>query len=230
MLSGIETIATVAERLGSLRERVVFLGGAVLGLLVTDEAAPEVRVTDDVDVVLEIGSRSEYYRLGEELLRLGFTQRRQEGDPVCRWSVAGILVDVMPTDETILGFSNRWYKPAIESADRVFLPQGISIRVITAPYFLATKMEAFRQRGRNDYQGSHDIADIVSLVDGRPEIVAEADAAEPSLKQFIAGALRECRTSAVFAEAVAGHLLPDSASQQRVPLVLDRIDQLTLSA
>ena len=121
MLSGIEAIAEVARRLGALRERVVFLGGAATGLLITDVAAPEMRVTDDVDVIVEVASRTGYYRVVEELRRLGFSQRHEEGDPVCRWTVAGIVVDVMPTGEAVLGVDNRWYVPAIENASTAYI-------------------------------------------------------------------------------------------------------------
>lgn len=38
----------IAEALGELREQVVFVGGAVAGLLVTDPLADTVRATRDV--------------------------------------------------------------------------------------------------------------------------------------------------------------------------------------
>jgi hypothetical protein len=44
-------LRTVAEHLGSLRDEVVFLGGMVTGLLVTDSGAPIVRSTDDIDLM-----------------------------------------------------------------------------------------------------------------------------------------------------------------------------------
>jgi hypothetical protein len=50
-------IRHVAARLGHLREQVVFLGGAATALLITDSAAPLVRVMGDVDVIVEIASR-----------------------------------------------------------------------------------------------------------------------------------------------------------------------------
>ena len=98
-------IRYVAERLGDLRERVVFLGGAATTLLITDQAAPDVRPTLDVDVIVEIGSSPDYYRLGESLREIGFTEDASEGAPLCRWLIDGIRVDIMPTDEHILGFS-----------------------------------------------------------------------------------------------------------------------------
>jgi hypothetical protein len=107
--TNLEMIRLVAEHLGDLRERVVFLGGAATALLITDKAIPDVRITTDVDVIVEIGSRGEYYRLAETLRSLGFEEDVSEDAPVCRWRIGGIALDVMPTDAEILGFSNKWY-------------------------------------------------------------------------------------------------------------------------
>ncbi len=227
MQSSLEMIEEIARRLGPLREQVTFLGGAVTTLLITDPAAPEVRATDDVDVVVEMATRAAYYRMEDELRRLGFTQRHEAGDPVCRWSVAGVEVDIMPTDEAILGFGNRWHLPAIAQAQTITLSSKLDIQVITAPYFLATKLEAFRGRGQGDFLGSSDMADIVSIVDGRPELVSEVQASDALLRQYLAQSFREYLSLPAFTEAVAGHLLPDAASQARVPLVLSRIGQMT---
>ena len=49
-------VERMAAALGALRERVVFLGGCATGLLLTDPAAPALRTTLDVDVVIAVGS------------------------------------------------------------------------------------------------------------------------------------------------------------------------------
>jgi len=97
-------IELVARCLGRLRDDVVFLGGAATALLITDAAAPDVRSTMDVDVIVEVTSTRDYYRLAEELRSLGFSEDTGEDAPLCRWRVGGIAVDIMPTDEKILGF------------------------------------------------------------------------------------------------------------------------------
>lgn len=45
-MSNIEALLVVVKRLGALRSRVVFVGGSVRELLITDEAAPPERPTD----------------------------------------------------------------------------------------------------------------------------------------------------------------------------------------
>ncbi len=142
----LEMIRHVAERLGPLRRDVVFLGGAATALFITDEAAPEVRPTKDVDVIVESLTRADYYVLEEKLRSLGFTQPLEEDSPLCRWTIQGVNIDVMPTDEKILGFANQWYSEAIKNAIKISLSKGLEINIVTAPYFLATKIEAFYSR------------------------------------------------------------------------------------
>lgn len=216
-------IRHVADRLGELRERMVFLGGAATALLVTDTAAPDVRVTTDVDVIVEIASKVEYYRLAESLRSRGFKEDHDEGAPLCRWRIEGVAVDVMPTDTEILGFSNQWYSQALQFATGTEIAKGMTIRVVTGPYFLATKIDAFYGRGKGDFMASHDMEDIVTLLDGRSEIAGEVRAAPEEVRAFLSKAFRDFLLKRDFLDSLPGFLLPDSASQRRIPLLMERI-------
>lgn len=222
-------IRHVAARLGHLRDRVVFLGGAATALLITDSAAPDVRATIDVDVIVEIASRGDYYRLADSLRSAGFIEDVSEGAPVCRWLIDGIALDVMPTDEEILGFSNRWYRDAMQHAAVQLISDDMAIRLVTAPYFLATKLDAFHNRGADDYFASHDMEDIITLVDGRPEVIEEVSAAPTDVKEFLADEFERFLGNRAFLDALPGHLMPDSASQQRIPILLKRIEAVARS-
>src|SRR6266702_1441697 len=160
MSPNIAALVRVVARLGALNDDVVFLGGAVVELLVTEPGAPEPRVTADVDAVVEVTSRLGYYEFADALRRAGFTEDRTPDAPLCRWLVEGIRVDLMPPDEKILGFVNRWYPETLRTAETRTLPGGAVIKVASAPCFLATKLEAFDGRGGGDYRASHDIEDI----------------------------------------------------------------------
>ena len=129
----------------------------------------------------------------------------------------------MPTAEEILGFSNHWYGEALRQAKPYALPQSLSIRLVTAPYFVATKLEAFRGRGKNDYLGSRDLEDILAVVDGRQELAAEVAQASRGLRAFIAQEVAALLDVRAFHDALPGHLPSDSASQRRVQFVLDRL-------
>jgi hypothetical protein len=157
--SNLDLLRQVAKRLGPLLPEVVFVGGCTTGLFITDEAAAEVRPTFDVDVIAEIISYPASATFSERLRALGFREDTSSGAPLCRWLIEDMKLDLMPIEEKILGFTNRWYKAAMDAATDRELEAGLRIRVVTPPYFIATKLEAFRGRGKGDYASSHDLED-----------------------------------------------------------------------
>jgi len=221
-----EMIKQVAKRLGPLRHKVVFLGGSATGFHITDKAEPEIRTTKDVDIIVEVASRADYHRLEKTLRELGFFQKMQKDDPICRWYINDVIVDVMPTDENILGFSNRWYLPAIKNSVTIELEPNLEIQIVTAPYFLGTKLDAFFGRGRGDYLASHDMEDIINFINGRVEILEDIKNSEAELKDFIIKSLQGFLEDELFLEALPGHLLPDQASQGRRSIIMERIKKI----
>lgn len=155
-------LESVARALGPLCERLVFVGGCAAGLLSTDTAAGPARVTRDVDAIVEVLSLSEYHELERDLESAGFKHDSRSDAPVCRWLLDACVLDLMPTDEKILGFSNRWYTEAIKTATLVALPGGMHINLISPASFFGTKLEAFADRGNSDYRASHDLEDMQS--------------------------------------------------------------------
>ncbi|MGA2019831.1 MAG: hypothetical protein ABSH02_04515 [Candidatus Sulfotelmatobacter sp.] len=220
-------LLAAAGKLKPLLDQIAFVGGCVAGILITDPGAAPVRATLDVDVIVEAASYFKFTALEQQLRQLGFRESKAEGAPICRWVNGDLLLDFMPTDPAILGFSNRWYGPALATSQRVSIGAH-EIRMITAPYFLATKFEALRGRGRNDFRMSHDLEDIVTVIDGRPELVGEVDLAPADLRKYLSDEFRALLSNLDFREALPGHLLPDFASQQRLGLVLRRMNQLVM--
>ncbi|MDD5307038.1 MAG: hypothetical protein PHU25_06925 [Deltaproteobacteria bacterium] len=221
-MRNVEMIEIVAHHLGDLRDEVVFLGGAVASLLVTDPGAAAVRFTADVDVIVDVGSKVAYDRLARKLRDRGFREDMSEGAPICRWIAADVKVDVMPTTADVLGFGNRWYAPAIRHAETRAVGTQ-TIHVVSAPFFLATKLEAFDGRGRGDFRGSHDIEDVIAVIDGREEIVEECLRSPADLREYLAERIGRLLASQRFIEALPGHLPGDAASQMRVPIILLRL-------
>jgi hypothetical protein len=219
----IEILEAAAERLKILAEDMVFVGGCATGLLLTDPAASPVRPTIDVDVLVEVASLVEYHRLSEQLHQLGFAEDTSEDAPICRWKTPDVILDVMPTDPKILGFGNRWFTLAYKASEWRTLPSGKQIRLLPAPYFLATKLEAFENRGGNDYLMSRDMEDIITVLDGRSEIVSEVQEAGTELKRYLAERCSLLLNERDFLDALPGHLLPDAASQDRSALITDRL-------
>ncbi len=223
--SNLARLAAAAEKLEPLLDRIAFVGGSVTGVLLTDPAAAPVRPTLDVDAIVAVDSYLDFRSLEETLRNLGFHQSHTDAAPVCRWISGDLLVDLMPTDPSILGFSNRWYRPALENARPVKIGKH-EVRIATAPYFLATKLEAFHSRGKNDFQMSRDLEDIVTVIDGRPELVDEVRLAPADVQKYLSDEFGALLSNRDFLDALPGHLLFDPASQQRAGLILKRMKQL----
>jgi predicted nucleotidyltransferase len=224
--ANLERLKLVAIRLGPLLERVVFVGGCVTGLLITDEAVEDVRPTDDVDFIVEVASKAEYAKLEKELRKLGFRQDPFEAGNICRWQIENVLIDVMPTDASILNFGNQWYGPAIENAQTLDLAPELACQVITSPYFIATKMEAFLNRGQSDYLTSHDMEDIITVIDGRPELVDEIRASSKELRSYLAEKFGFELDEGELEDALPGYLNTDVSSQARIQFILPRIKEI----
>ena len=220
-----EYLLLIADALGDLRDNVVFVGGSTAGLLLTDSAAEGIRATKDVDAIVEAATLRQYYELEARLPPLGFA-RDAESDVICRWrhAATGVLFDLMPIDPAILGFSNRWYPEAARTAIRERLSDRVEIRRIAAPAFIATKLEAFVSRGRGNFLSSHDLEDVLTVVDGRPSVVDELRTASYELRQFVREAVGALISEPRFEDYLPG-LLADSS---RTNIVLDRLKSLIL--
>ena len=212
----------IAAALGELCEQVVFVGGAVAGLLITDPLADPVRATRDVDAVVN-ASRAVFHRIEEQVAARGFA-RDISSDVICRWvhRESGVLFDLMPVQPEVLGFSNRWYPYAVESATAVDLGNGITVRLVSAVAFVATKLEAFTSRGGGDFLTSHDLEDVLNIVDGREELAAELASAPAELRQAVAAALAQLLAQPDFANALPGLI----AEPERAGLVAERLKTL----
>jgi hypothetical protein len=179
-----------------------------------------------VDVIIEVASYAEYARLSKRLRGYGFSEDASEGAPLCRWVCEGMMLDVIPTDERILGFSNRWYSAALRHAHEIEVGD-LHLRVVTAPYFIGTKLEALHGRGRGDFYASRDLEDIVAVVDGRGPLLDEIKSAPSALRTYIAREFRKLLSTPQFVEALPGHLPGDQASQARIASVLSKLEALS---
>ena len=217
----------VVDRLAPLLDRFGFLGGVVTELLITSTAAGSPRQTKDVDVVVNVLNLGEYSEtLRERFLACGLVEDTSPGAPVCRWCLDDLIVDIMPTRGEILDFSCEWYQVAFDTAQPTMLPNGSTIRLVTPACFLATKLAAFGDRGRRDPMASHDLEDLVSVIDGRREIVTDLAAAPRDLRAYVADRLTHFLARGDAEVLVAAQLMPDSDSQDRLPFVIDRIRSL----
>lgn len=223
----------VAVALGpELGAQVAFVGGCTVGLLVTDPVVREaVRFTEDVDLIVHVLGPHSWYRLERELASRGF-HSSPEDTVICRKRLAStqgndLIVDFMPDDAAILGFGNRWYAGALQHAEAHALDDEVSIRVVTPPYFLGTKLEAWRGRGNNDPLTSRDVEDILNIVDGRPTLPNELASAAAPLRQDIGSGIADLlghRDFVYVVQSAAGN------NPQREDLLFRRLEQMAALA
>lgn len=216
-------LLAVAEALGDLREHVVFVGGSTAGLLLTDPLAESVRPTVDVDAVVQTDSLAHYYRIEGQLEERGFV-RDAAGGVICRWQhrSSGVMFDLMPVDASILGFGNRWYDEVVATAQLHRLDNGMQIRLVSAPAFLATKLEAFADRGQGDFLSSHDLEDVLNVVDGRPELPDELAQASAPMRQTIATCFSTLLAKPDFINCLPGLL----ADPDRADIITARLQRI----
>lgn len=216
-----ELLELAESALGTLAGEVVFVGGATIGLWISDPAAPAFRPTDDVDVVVEVVTRSDFDDFQARLRGAGFRHDRDSG-VICRFRYPGsaLVLDAMPSEPSILGFASRWQAAAIPGAVRWRLGSGAEIRVASPGYLLAMKLEAFKDRGNGDFLGSRDFGDVVALIDGRRELVSEVASASADLRRYVGNETHELLQAPRLRDGLASAVLPDAASQQRIELVV----------
>lgn len=218
----IENLERVATLLANIPTRFIFTGGATIVLYVDEIVQDELRPTLDVDCVVEVYSMAEYYKLTKQLRNIGLEESTAKNAPICRWQYNDLIIDIMPCDDAILGFTNRWYSEAINNCIRHILPNGQAIEIFAPLYLLASKVEAFKGRGK-DLRLSKDIEDIIILLDSCSDIENEFIKANQEIQEFLKTWFQN--NSKDLEEAVYC-FLPDS-SVGREQLVMDLIDRLS---
>jgi predicted nucleotidyltransferase len=215
-------VAEVAQALQHLKQRVVFVGGAVVSLYTDDPAADEVRPTADIDLTVILAGFGEWVRLQEELATLSIYPDPY-GPTICRYKLKDIPIDIIPAENSLIGPSNRWYKSGFENLQTMSV-HGETIQILSAPCFLATKFEAFKDRG-NDYRTSHDIEDIIYVIDNRTTIVDEIAQSPAEIRQFLHKELKSIVQKGLMDEVLAAHIHP-LMLEERLPLSLEKINQI----
>jgi predicted nucleotidyltransferase len=199
-------IRAVNEVLQGLEQEFVFVGGATVSLYATDpELASEVRPTDDVDVIVELASYGGYAGIDEKLRGLGFKNDIASG-VICRYKLQGIIVDVMPTEPKVIGFANRWYPRGFDTAIDFQLDKNTSIKIFSLPFFVASKWEAFKGRGNNDYRTSKDFEDLVYIWENVDDFEEQLKDAPDDLREYLSVEIASVINHDDFEEGLYAHL------------------------
>ncbi|GGK20703.1 hypothetical protein GCM10007962_13540 [Yeosuana aromativorans] len=217
-------VAQVAKGLKELNEKMVFIGGAIISLYTDDPAAEEIRPTSDIDMTINLANYTEWAQMQERLSELNFYPDPQ-GQSICSYKFQGIAIDIMPAEDSSIGISNKWYKPGFKFIQQIELPEGITINILPSPYFLATKLEAFKDRGGNDFYGSHDFEDIIYLLDNRTTIVEEILASAENVQLYIKQELKTIKNHPQADEILAMHIHP-LIREERFNMLMKKIEHI----
>lgn len=220
----LENIGIVAKILGDLASEVVFVGGATLELYLEQpppKPRPAIRPTLDVDCIIQTSSkREDFYKWEKRVRAIGF--KNAPSGPICRFAYQGVIVDFMPTDGAILGFTNSWYPEGFKSAVQTTLPTGPRIRILQLSYFVATKCEAFCQRGAKDLYASKDLEDIVFLLAFGRSARTDMQQAPARIKEALDAVRKEIESKHTLLEIVEAHIdrtAKPEAKQQVIDLL-----------
>ena len=224
----IESIAKLNDALADAPFNFAFLGGSVLSLLVTDKTADAIRVTKDVDIMVDIKNRREFHAAERLLESRGFRHDTRDDAPICRWIYNDVTVDILPIREDVLGWRSKWFGEALLAAKTADCG-GRQVNVVSPPYFVALKLEAFEERGRREFLYSTDFEDVICLFNGRASIVEEI-AADEQLAQVLGWKFREYLNAPELEDAVDGFVQTETDPSARKAAIMARFrDVATLA-
>lgn len=195
-------IDTVKNALGELKGNVVFVGGSTVSLY-ADRRSEEIRPTDDIDIIIEVLAYKDYAVIDEKLRKMGFVNDKDSGI-ICRYIINGVIVDIMPIHDSVLGFSNKWYPAGFANSIEYDFGDD-TIRIFSSAYFIASKLEAFKNRGSNDGRTSTDFEDIVFLLENCSSIWDDMDKADDEVRSYLKNTFETLLANRNFEEWIDSH-------------------------
>jgi predicted nucleotidyltransferase len=213
----------IANALGELNERVVYVGGAVVSLYINDSAADDVRPTQDLDFSMEIAHVAELEAIRENLTQKGFYQS-SEDDVICRFRYEEIKVDVMATKAVGWAPANPWFAAGFNHLVE-FNVEGKVIRCLSLPYFLASKFSAFYDRGAEDPRTSKDMEDIAYLLNYTSDLAITILESETEVRAYLNECFQDILSDDTKQEAILGNLYYENQAY-RFAQIINTLNQV----
>ncbi|MBI2690934.1 MAG: hypothetical protein HYX29_03175 [Solirubrobacterales bacterium] len=218
-------VELAANALGPLVDEVVFVGAAVLPAWITESEVLPLRATDDTDCVIDVATKAKYDAFGRRLRSQGLREDN-ESAVLCRWRVpdSDLIVDVMPSEQSILGFNGKWVHLAHRDGMSAEFEIGRvgTVRIVRPELWVAMKLDAFGTRGNNDFYSSKDFDDLVSIVRGRPQLVEELRTSRQDIREFVAASILGLKRSKQFEVGVVGAIAQAGSDGIADEIVLPR--------
>jgi predicted nucleotidyltransferase len=219
----IKVIEKVAKALEELNNRVVYIGGAIVSFYITDTGAEQPRPTKDIDISVQISTYYEMDQFREQLATKGIFPASDQ--PIInRFEFEDVIIDFIPFEDTPLGPTNKWIKPGFEFAQEV-KALGQVIKILPVGYFLATKFEAFKARGKNDPFSSHDFEDIIYVLDNHIEVVEHIKNSDLLLIHFMIEMATYILNHPSRIDIISGNINPFTRDE-RTLMVIDKLEQI----
>ena len=212
----IKVVEKVAISLEELNKEVIYVGGAVVSLYVTDEGAEQPRPTKDIDISVQISTYAQMEELREKLALKRIYPALSE-KVMYRYSFEDILIDFIPFEQTPLGPTNSWLKPGFEKAYPVNIGE-LEIKILPVSLFLATKWEAFKGRG-GDPRVSPDFEDIIYIIDNNKELVTDVRNANKDVQEYLKEMSTEILDHPYRNEIIECHINPFTVEERRAVIV-----------
>ena len=102
----------------------------------------------------------------------------------------------------------------------------VTMRVISASSFVATKLVSYLDRGRGDPY-HRDLEDIIVVVDGRSSLFDELKRESIELRRYVQNEIARLLANGL-EQHIPVHLSPDAANQARFSIVLGRLRRIAL--
>jgi hypothetical protein len=123
-----------------------------------------------------------------------------------------------------IGFVNRWYKEALACSMDCQVDTTTTIRIFSAVYFVASKLEAYHNRGKEDCRFDNDFADVIYIVANRDCFVEELQTAPDKVQNFIVKSIKELVVKDI--EECILALGPNIGGQQGTTRTYQRLQQI----
>jgi predicted nucleotidyltransferase len=219
----LEKLKEIVIALGELNEGMVFVGGAVVAIYANDVVEEDVRITKDIDAFGKITTHAELKNIREQLAKNNFFPSPEE-KVICRFKHGEIVLDVMSTQQIEWAPANKWFEPGFEHLETVIVDY-VPVKILSVPYFLATKFEAYYGRGK-DSRTSEDFEDIVYILNNRATLVEDIENAPEDVKEYLISEFNKILVSNELREAVLVHL-PYESQSARYKILIKKLETLT---
>lgn len=134
-----------------------------------------------------------------------------------------ILIDFIPFEQTPLGPTNSWLKPGFEKAYPIKVGKA-EIKILPVSMFLATKWEAYENRG-GDPRTSHDFEDIIYVIDNNLELLEDVAKSDEKVKTFLKTMSGQILSHPSLNEIIECHINPYTAEQRR-KIIVEKLKQM----